>query len=292
MCHLRRFFWGEAEEEGDEALDEVDLNLCIHCVFPEHTVRLLWFLGILPSAGWIQHTLPYAIWKPVSSNQHEHNLLPVYVAYSHGAWGLTNGPYAGFVISKNFPQKMKMTLVARMNSHWGFTCFTPSIAVFLGFFSKTRGLYSPIAAALCELISYCLTVRPMWQTSLSFNSFVCLKMAVSWWCGSGEFFYQEKALWRQGIPVLNHSGQHVDADLRVCVFQSRASFSWAERRSAHLVRLWAASVVSALWVEEDEVPHGNQLQQFGHWVFSRCCRETGLVLLSLWRLIGWWRTTF
>lgn len=32
----------------------------------EFNIPLVWFLGVLLSAGWIQHTLPYAIWKPVS----------------------------------------------------------------------------------------------------------------------------------------------------------------------------------------------------------------------------------
>lgn len=36
------------------------------CSLLEFNVPLLWYLGILLSAGWIQPTLPYAIWKPVS----------------------------------------------------------------------------------------------------------------------------------------------------------------------------------------------------------------------------------
>lgn len=38
------------------------------CFVLEFFVCPLWFLGVSFSATWIQHTQPYAIWKPVSKN--------------------------------------------------------------------------------------------------------------------------------------------------------------------------------------------------------------------------------
>lgn len=58
-------------------------------------------------------------------------------------------------------------------------------------------------------------------------------MAVCWQL-AWEKFRPEKALWRQGFPVLSHSGQCVDT---ASEFQGRSAFSWAE---AHLVSAWAA----------------------------------------------------
>lgn len=167
-----------------------------HCVFSEHVVCLLWFLGILLTAGWIQHTLPYAIWKPVSFNQHEHNLFPVYVAYSHGAWGLRNKPYAGFALSYSFANKMKMTLLYRNNTHWGFRRFMLSIAVFLLFFLMVWGQYKPVGVTLCELICYCLTVAGKLPTVLT-HLYV-----LNWLCVDHlpeKIFYQGKSILMSGI---------------------------------------------------------------------------------------------